>query len=331
MTFVRFCAVAWIALALSHQTAAFSQTMLPEPPALAAPLGREHPLAGRIIRLADDNAVDPAQLVGDATGAAFVLLGEKHDNPDHHRLQAWMIEAMSRSGRRPAVAMEMLSVDQAPALARYLGNAHADAAGLGAAVGWQAQGWPDWAIYEPIAEAALRARLPIVVADLAKAAQRSIGRDGLGSLPGDATARLQLMTDYDPHQAASLARELRESHCGHVPEGALQGMAAVQRARDAHMAAAMIDAAARPDVDGAVLIAGAGHVRRDRGVPWHLARMAPGRRMLTIAFREVDDARTVASQYAGAGVFDYVWFTPRLNDEDPCERFKEQLRRMRQP
>lgn len=331
MTFVRSCVAAWVALALSAQTAALSQAMLPELPALTAPLGREHPLTGRVIRLVDDSAVDPARLVHDATGAAFVLLGEKHDNPDHHKLQAWMIDALSRSGRRPAVAMEMLSADQAPALARYLSDAHADATGLGDAVGWQAQGWPDWTIYAPIADAALRARLPIIAADLAKAAQHGIGRRGLGSLPDYAIARLQLMTDYDPHQAASLARELRDSHCGHVPEDALQGMATVQRARDAHMAAAMIDAAALPDIDGAVLIAGAGHVRRDRGVPWHLARMAPGKTILTIAFREVDPVRTAAAQYVGPGTFDYVWFTPRRDDEDPCARFEERLRRLRRP
>ena len=29
--------------------------------------------------------------------------------------------------------------------------------------------------------------------------------------------------------------------------------------------------------------------------------------------------------------FDAVWFTPRLDDEDPCERFREQLEGMRHP
>jgi len=238
---------------------------------------------------------------------------------------------LTASGRRPAVAVEMLTADQAPALARYLADPHADAAGLGQAVDWEAQGWPDWRIYAPIAQAALRARLPIVAADLPKSARRMIGRGDLASLPDDIKTRLDLLTDYDTEQAASLARELRDSHCGQLPDQAVGRMAAVQRARDAHLAAAMVDAAAHPGIDGAVLIAGAGHIRRDRGVPWHLARMAPGKSVLAIAFREVDHAMTDPGQYAAAGTFDYVWFTPRVDDKDPCARFDDQLRRMRRP
>ncbi len=302
---------------------------MPALPSWTSPLARDHPLAGRVFRPADGHAADPEQLVRDATRTPFVLLGEKHDNADHHALQAWVIRAMAAAGRRPAVAMEMLTADQAPALARYIADPQASAAGFGRAVGWQ--GWPDWSIYQPIAEAALGARLPIVAADLAAATRRAIGRGNLASLPDDVTGRLGLMTGYDSQQAQSLAQELRDSHCGHLPEAALAGMSDVQRARDAHMAAAMVDAAAQPGIAGAVLIAGAGHVRRDRGVPWHLARMEPGRAVLSIAFREVDDGRSDAAEYVTSGLFDYVWFTPRRDNEDPCARFEEQLRRLRRP
>jgi uncharacterized iron-regulated protein len=52
-----------------------------------------------------------------------------------------------------------------------------------------------------------------------------------------------------------------------------------QRARDAHIAAAMRDAGG----DGAVLIAGAGHARRDMGVP----RLLPDADVISLAFIEV--------------------------------------------
>jgi uncharacterized iron-regulated protein len=58
--------------------------------------------------------------------------------------------------------------------------------------------------------------------------------------------------------------------------------------RDAHMARRLLDAAAR--ADGAVLIAGAGHVRRDRGVPAHLVRLgADPSTVASLAFLEVRD------------------------------------------
>ena len=51
-------------------------------------------------------------------------------------------------------------------------------------------------------------------------------------------------------------------------------MAAAQRYRDAHMADCPHRGSARHG--SAILIAGNGHVRADRGVPWHIRQRAPG-------------------------------------------------------
>src|SRR5437762_2420086 len=107
------------------------------------------------------------------SGARCVLLGERHDHPEHHQFQAWLLRRMVDAGRRPAVAFEMLDTTQAPALARHLAAAPRDAAGLGEAVGWRAAGWPAWRLYQPIADTALAAGLPIVAANLPATAARS--------------------------------------------------------------------------------------------------------------------------------------------------------------
>jgi uncharacterized iron-regulated protein len=76
---------------------------------------------------------------------------------------------------------------------------------------------------------------------------------------------------------------------------------------------------------GAVLIAGAGHVRRDRGVPAHLATAAPGAVVASVALVEVADGAERPADYAarwgGTVPFDHVWFTPRTDDGDPCDAF----------
>jgi uncharacterized iron-regulated protein len=100
-------------------------------------------------------------------------------------------------------------------------------------------------------------------------------------------------------------------------------MVAAQRARDAQMAERMV-AAQR---DGTVLIAGAGHVRSDRGVPAYLATRAPGTTVATVAFVEVAAAHAAPAAYAERfGVarlpFDFVWFTARADDVDPCARMR---------
>ena len=102
------------------------------------------------------------------------------------------------------------------------------------------------------------------------------------------------------------------------------GMVVAQRARDAHMAERLV-AGQR---DGAVLIAGAGHARTDRGVPRVLASLAPDASVVAVAFVEVADAWTAPPDYAtrfGAArlPFDFVWFTARVDNADPCARFRE--------
>jgi uncharacterized iron-regulated protein len=302
---------------------------MPPVPAAVAPLAREHPLAGRIVQLSDGAEVTPQRLAEIAASRAFILLGEKHDNPDHHRLQAWLIEALVASGRRPTVAMEMLDADQAPALADYRKNVPADASGLGAAIGWSTRGWPDWSIYEPIAGIAFRAGLPIVPADLTRDSRRAVSRGGVDALDPASRARIAHAPRFDADQTASLTQELRLSHCGHLPDTALPRMADVQWARDAHMAAALLDAAR--NAAPAVLIAGAGHVRADRGVPWHLRQAAPHQTIFTLAFVEVDDSRLEMSEYPLRERFEYAWFTPRVDDEDPCAKFRDSLQRLRRP
>jgi len=52
-----------------------------------SPEGRRHPLAGRVYDVAAGTMTSTSAVVDAAAGADFVLLGEQHDNVDHHRLQ----------------------------------------------------------------------------------------------------------------------------------------------------------------------------------------------------------------------------------------------------
>src|ERR671930_2741560 len=83
-------------------------------------MGQDHPLVGQIWDVEAARLIDTTTLVQRLTNGRFVLLGEKHDNPDHHRLQAWILKQLSVAGRRPAVAFETFTPDQPPAIARYL-------------------------------------------------------------------------------------------------------------------------------------------------------------------------------------------------------------------
>jgi uncharacterized iron-regulated protein len=296
-----------------------------------SPLGRNHNLTGRIWDVSSAQFIDRETLVKRLARADFVLLGERHDNPDHHLLQAEVLRSLIAVGRRPVVGFEMLGRDDASAIADHLAIAPTDAAGFGKAVNWNQRGWPDWAMYQPIAEAALQAKLRIVATNLPLATARKMSRDGLAALEPQVIRELGL--DQPPPEPvfASMAADIRDAHCGYAPEKSLKPMVDVQRARDAQMAQSLIAAS---DPDGAILVAGAGHVRNDYGIPVYLRQKAPDKRVISIAFVEVDKHKTEPQSYAllypnGQLPFDYVWFTPRLNDEDPCEKFKSQFERMK--
>jgi uncharacterized iron-regulated protein len=293
-------------------------------------VGRDHRLVGRIWDVKAERFVDEAVLAARIARDRYVLLGEKHDNPDHHALQARLIRALTAAGRRPAVALEMFTPSQAGALHRHLAERPDDAAGIGEAVSWKASGWPPWAMYEPIAQAALDARLPLVPANLDNERVRAVSRQGVAALDASLVARHALDQPLAAGVREAMAADIRDAHCGHAPEERLAAMIVAQRARDAQMAEALVTA---PGTDGAVLIAGAGHARNDFGVPAYLRRIEPAGGTVSVALVEVDPGRADveghATRFGGRWPFDYVWFTPAVDDEDPCERFKKSLERLR--
>jgi uncharacterized iron-regulated protein len=294
-----------------------------------SPLARDHPLAGRIWQPAGGRFVQTGELERAVAAADFVLAGEKHDNPDHHLLQARLLAFMIRAGRRPAVVFEMIGEDRQAALDGWLAAEPADAGGLGQAVGWAKSGWPPWSAYRPIAEAALGAKLPLRAGNPPRGLTRKIGRRGFAAL-GAARRRALGLEDAFPRAATeSLERALFLSHCRLVPKEALAPMLRVQRARDAILAANLVAGAALDGADGALLIAGGGHARLDHGAPLHLARLAPGRSVLAVAFVEVEDGEGEPADYGeslgGAIPFDFVWFTPRADDRDHCAELKKRF------
>jgi len=259
-------------------------------------------------------------------GADALLLGERHDNPAHHRLQALIARELVARGRRLVVAFEMIEDDQQPLLDAFLAARPRDAAGLGELLGWDRSGWPDWTQYRPIADAALAQpnppAHPIRPANLPLALARDIARNGLdaGGLDAALAETLRQAAARDPALLAAHGEDIRDSHCGMLPERALAPFALAQYARDAAMARS-IQAARRETPDALVLlIAGNGHARRDVGVPRHLARLAPGLKIMSVGLLEGD-----AASFDPAP-FDLLWRSAPLAREDPCAALRQPVR-----
>jgi uncharacterized iron-regulated protein len=255
----------------------------------------KHPLAGRIWDSRAQAFVSRDELLARLPAAPHVILGETHDNPRHHRLQRAVLDSLAPAGRR-ALAMEQFDTEHQQALdaAPREAEALADAGRL------DRKGW-NWPLYKPLVQFALDHEWRIVAANLSRTEARKIVIDPFRSSLAPAPPALQ----------AALERDLVEGHCGKRPGAkVLAGMIEAQRARDARMAAVLASHAP------SVLIAGNGHARRDRGVPFYLAGG-----VLSIAFVEVEADKETPQDYAQD--FDYLWFTPRAVRDDPCEALKK--------
>jgi uncharacterized iron-regulated protein len=286
--------------------------------------GAGHPLVGQIYRIADATRVSESDLIEAAAAADFVLIGERGDNRDHHRLQARIVRSLQQRYPPRAVAFEMIGTDRQLDVVEYLDRHPGDAAGLGAAVDWEARGWPAWALYEPIARAALANGAQIVAADLNEAEKRAVFDDGAQALRASFVRRTGLDRDFPAALTSDLQAELHEANCGQTSPDVVRGMYQVQRARDAMLADRLAAASGKA---GGILVAGNGHVRNDRGVPWYLARLEPGARTLSIGLLEVrDDLRRLPHDLP----YDYVWFTPSVDaGGDACAAHAVDFQRLR--
>lgn len=282
------------------------------------------PLVGRIWDAKAKRMLSSDDLVDRALAGGIVVLGETHDNPDHHALQAWMVRRIVDAGRRPVTAMEMIASDQQAAIDANRN----DIASLGAALDWEKRGWPNWSLYRPIVEATMAARGELVGANLPDEVTRQIAK---GRQSADTTARFGLDDPLSPRDAKAMADEIREGHCNMLPETAVPAMVRVQRARDAAMAEVVAEHATRPEVGPVVLIAGSGHARQDRGVPARLRALIPGIQAFSLAFMEAEpderDPATAAARFsASPQPFDAIWFTAPAKREDQCDQLKEHLK-----
>jgi uncharacterized iron-regulated protein len=298
-----------------------------------SPLHQEHPLVGRIWVPSEGRFATTGEVYAALADADFVLVGEKHDNGDHHRYQSAVVREMFLQGRQPVIVFEMLIASQQAALDAHLADHPGDSKGIGKAVGWEARGWPRWRMYQPITDVALAHDAPLVAGGLDRETTRAVSSQGMEALEEDRVRDLRLDEPIGEAMRGGMRNVIYESHCRHLPEQMLDPMVNVTLAKDAAMAEAMIGGRAREGSDSALLIAGTGHVRADWGVPFHLRRLAPEARTVAIGLVEVvageTDAGVYAAAYGEGNAFDFIWFAPRVTDEDPCEAFAEQLDRMR--
>ena len=290
-----------IALLVAAALLSACQASLPALPAWQSPEGLQHPELGQIVELRTGARLTPEQLLTRLAAAPKVLVGERHDNPDHHALQLWLLRALAAQRPQGSLLLEMLTPDQQVKVdqvraAIAAGQVPQDILG---ALNWQ-PGWA-WSLYGPLVQHALRQPYPLLAANLERREVMQIYAQ-VPQLQGEASTA-------QPVREA-LLEQIRQSHCNLLPESQLPAMLAVQQQRDRRMAEALLAAPAP-----SLLFAGAFHVRRELGVPLHLQDLGAAEGVQVLILAEVGSQVSTASA-------DYVWYTPAQPEQDHCAKLR---------
>ena len=289
-----------------------------------SPLRATHPLVGRIWEVESERYLSADELVEALATKRFVLLGEKHDNPDHHSLQLALVDALASSGRLAGISFEMLASPITPRLKTLPTRTFESANALAAYLEWDDRGW-DWELYGPLVKRVVDLRIPIAAGNISRDQMSAMYSPASDEADKSAPPRSQQPLSSDA--LASLRADIDTSHCGMLPESQFDAMLRVQQGRDLEMARSLM---ALPSASGVrVLIAGNYHTRQDIGVPNYLfaadSARAPALErgdivnvsLLEVATGELEPAAYLETSLGQASA-DYLWFTPALSDKDYC-------------
>ncbi|MET1069702.1 MAG: ChaN family lipoprotein [Pseudomonas prosekii] len=259
------------------------------------------PITGEIRDLRNGQSLTAQELLARLARPERLIVGEQHDNRDHHQLQLWLLQALGQRRPQGSLLLEMLTPDQQPRV-DALRRAPTLPNDLPGALAWQ-PGW-DWDLYGPIVRFALGQPYPLLAANLDNPEMRAFYKQ---------PPMLNGARSNAPAVKEVLLEQIRESHCGLLPKSQMPAMLAVQQQRDRRMAERLI-AAPTPSL----LFAGAYHARKDVGVPLHV---------LDLGEREAPTVLLLAERgsQVTAAMADYVWFTPATPAQDYCAQMREQM------
>ncbi len=247
-------------------------------------------LAGRFAVFSGAGQPSSVDAIAGAVRPGDVLfLGEQHDDRVGHALELRILEAVA--ARHPVVlAMEMFETDVQTLLDEYTSGVIDERSFLAAS-----RPWGNYADdYRPLVEAA-RARGAAVVGSNAPARYvRLVTRDGTDALarlsPSARTLLPPVVTAPSDTLAArfvALMTEMGAAHGGGGPTP--EAMLAGQNLRDATMAWSIARARAAHPAAIVVHVNGSFHSADRLGTPEHLARLAPGARIVIVTMRSGAD------------------------------------------
>ena len=259
---------------------------------------------------------DFESLIADAATADVVFVGEQHDDPNTHRLEAALLEGLLRRGVAPTVSLEMFERDVQPLVDAYLTGGKSEEEFLK-----DARPWPRYKTdYRPLVELAKANAWPVIASNVPRrlaSAVAKAGRTAIDELPPAdrqlMAADLQCPLDsyFDrfaksmeshpsPNQSAEQLREMSERYYWS------------QCVKDETMAEAIAAAVERREKPGPVVhYNGAFHSDFGLGTAERVRRRLPGKRIVIISMLPVDSLDALSPAGEDLERADYLVYTTK--------------------
>ncbi len=238
----------------------------------------------------DGQRLSPQELVRKIKDKDFVLLGESHNNPCDHKVQAKVMDLLAESGVDFILGMEMVDVSRQDILDSF-NRGEISIEELPDSLDWRKTWGYDFELYRPVFESAKKHGIPVKALNLPSEVTRSISHYGLDSLDEQKREYLPEKVAMPPEEQLSFLEEQYEMHQGFVPEdrSQLQHFIQAQSTWDSKMAEMAVQFGDEHSVP-VVVLAGSEHVRMGWGIEHRLMQQdADARVARVLPLRDVEN------------------------------------------
>lgn len=257
----------------------------------------------QIVATASGRSATADDIAQAADGKRFVFLGENHATKPHQQLEADVVAALVKRGRKVIVGLEMYTRPKQDWLDQWSSGALSEEDFLEKS-DWKGQWGFPYEFYRPVFQVAKENKLPMVALNVPRDWVRQVGRKGYVGLTNE--ARLQLPADLflGNTQHKDVFNALMGGHPMTGPQG--DNIYAAQVLWDEGMADTAVKWLERTPADKQtvfVVIAGSGHVMYRQGINFRIKRRT-----------KLDGVTVVMSQAkgesaVGKGIGDFVYIT----------------------
>ncbi len=239
------------------------------------------PLPGTFFSSADES-LSHKELASAMKGNDFILIGESHNNPCDHKVQAGIIEEMSRTGKSFALGLEMVSVDRQDILDRF-NKGLIDVDNLREMLHWDESWGFDYELYRMIFETSRKYSVPVFALNVPREITRNISRHGMESLSFEEKTFLPENIIYPPQEQVEILERQFEFHQDMIQadEPYFQRFIAAQSVWDTKMASEAIRIH-KDRQEPVVILSGTMHVKKGYGIEHRLRSLMPHARVTSI-------------------------------------------------